>query len=128
MEQHGEPALAIMPRLRAGGKAVRVYVDVARTLSAIQPDGRNGELHELRDQALRSAADAGAETQVVRVCVSVLCDLWVQGWTFRADGGLVLAKPPEANGVSPELEKARLRAAHLHARNAQLRKPAIREF
>src|SRR5439155_24409133 len=66
--------------------------------------------------------------RVARVCVSVLCDLWVQGWTFRTDGGLVLAKPPEANGASLELEKARLRAAHLHARNAQLRKPAIRDF
>src|SRR5205814_1402950 len=104
------------------------YVQAARALSAIRADGMNGELHELRAKVLRSAADARAEAQVARVCVSVLCDLWAQGWTFRAERGLVLAKPREANGASPELEKARLRAAHLHARDAQLRKPAIRDF
>ncbi len=128
MRQDDQNWVAINPRLRVGGKAERVYVDAVRTLTAFQPDGRNGDLHELRLKALRSIAGAGAEAQVARVCVSVLCDLWAQGWTFRAEGGSVLARPPEANGVSPELEKARLRAAHLHARDAQLRKLAVRDF
>jgi hypothetical protein len=119
--------VAINPRLRAGGRAEQVYVHAAHALSAISPVDGNGKIHDLRAMALRSAADAGAEAQAARVSLSVLYDLWAQGWTFRAEGGVV-AKPPEVNRASPDLEKARLRAAHLHARDGQLRKPPIRDF
>ncbi len=126
MEQLGEAVLA--PRLRGDGKAARAYLDLACRLSTVRQDTTNGELHELRGHALQAAAAAGAEGSIARVAISVLCDLWIQGWTFRIFDGRVLAKPPQASYGSLDLEKSRLRAAHLHARNAQLLKPAVRDF
>jgi len=126
MEQQGEAALTL--RLRADGKAARVYLDLARRLSAVPLDGLNSELQELRSHAMQSAAVVGVGGSIARVGISVLCDLWAQGWTFRVPDGQVLAKPPQTSFGSLDLEKARLRAAHLHARNAQLLKPAVRDF
>jgi len=116
------------PLLRAAGKAEQVCLHAVRSLSVISAGRANDELQEVRTKLLEVTSGAGDEIPIARIYVSVLCDLWGQGWTFRTEGSSILAKPPETNGRSPELEKIRLRAAHLHARDSQLSRPPIREF
>jgi hypothetical protein len=78
--------------------------------------------------AFRQAGRSNAYDQIVRVCISVLCDLRLQGWGFRLVSSQVEGIPPSAIVGSSHLEKQRVREAHLFERDAQLQIPSIREF
>jgi hypothetical protein len=60
-------------------------------------------------------------------CINVLCDLRAQGWKLRLTPRKILALAP-TNGVDAVEERARVRAAHLIERDAQLRQPSVRRF
>jgi hypothetical protein len=61
-------------------------------------------------------------------CIHVLCDLRAQGWLFRLDAKRISALPPGTVGMSAADSKARVRAAHLIERDAQLSQRSVRRF
>lgn len=123
-EQHKD-CVPLKPNLLSDGKARALLLEFARKLGKIAD--RN-ETVALRTTAFRAAEEAGKCNHELRVCVSVLCDLRVQGWTFRVEGSQLWGCPPEADSSSFSLEKQRVREAHLFERDSQLCLPATRQF
>lgn len=84
--------------------------------------------------AIRAREVAAAKQQASGIapalifCVNVLCDLRAQGWALRVDRGGIAALPPTQGDGSVVDDKARVRAAHLVERDAQLGQPAVRRF
>src|SRR5262249_26547670 len=61
------------------------------------------------------------------VVISVLCDLRLQGWTFKTgDGGICLSRP--GTELDPEIERERIRRMHYVNRSVQLMKDSVRSF
>jgi hypothetical protein len=58
---------------------------------------------------------------------NVLCDLAGQGWSASVHKSKIVLQPP-SDIARPTEAKARVRAAHLVERNAQLALPAVRKF
>jgi len=113
------------PKFEGADSAKRVFLETARCLAEIQD---RDEVAPVRATALQGAERCGEQNQLLRVCISVLCDLKVQGWGFRVEGSKVFGRPPESETDSSVLEKQRIREAHLFERDSQLRLPAAREF
>lgn len=109
----------------AAQKLVRELV--GRLAAALGLDGESAS-RDRRVEFLSRAAEMQHDAQTARVLISVLCDLRAQGWLFRYEASRLLGKAPDGTGRAPELEKVRLRAAHLQERDSQLRQPSIREF
>ena len=81
-----------------------------------------------RENGVERARKVVSRTTVPLIfCVNVLCDLRAQGWTLRLTPRKILALAP-TNGVDAIEERARVRAAHLIERDAQLRQPSVRRF
>lgn len=106
--------------LRACARKLQV-AHAAADLDAIA-NTRARYLTAVDESALRAR-----EAQVVRVCLSVLCDLAAQGWLFKVSApGIYVAQPNTA--ATPADEKARIRTAHLIERDSQLAQPATQRF
>lgn len=96
---------------------------------ALNRDSRAPDQFEaVRRTSLDQVRKRSAITSVpLAFYVNVLCDLRAQGWTLRCTRRQVLALPP-TNGRDAVDEKARVRAAHIIDRDAQLRQPAVHTF
>lgn len=111
-----EPALGRIART-----AVRRF---ARKLA--ETEGAR-ELSNLKQRFLGKTDSAGREAQGLRVSLTLLFDLKLQGWVTQVNRSGVWCKAPEP-GSCPEDEKDRLRQTHLHERDSQLRQRPTREF
>ena len=70
--------------------------------------------------------NTSAEELNLLAALSIVIDLLARGWRIaETDPAVVLTF---ANGTSPEIEKERIRCAHLVARDSQLTEPAVAEF
>jgi hypothetical protein len=118
-------SVPLNPALPLNCSAYRLFLDIAKELSACS---NGNDVGRIRATAFRQATRGGAYEQTVRVCISVLCDLRLQGWSFRLASSRVEGIPPTAILDSSHLEKQRIRQAHLFERNAQLQIPSVREF
>lgn len=123
--------IALRPSFADDGASVELFVECAVEIASRAEGTEETDplaLAELREGLLTAArARLGAEYQVARVAISVLCDLACQGWDIRVDDGEVsIRRPP---GIEDrDSEKERVRKALLVARDEQLRKPAVRRF
>lgn len=120
--------LDVTPSSITTPKACAVLRSLARQLSHIGATGKTATLESARHSAIEKAADCGRRSAVpLALCVNIFCDLRGQGWQFRTTRKAVQALPPTtSNGVGDE--KARVRAAHLIERDAQLHQPSVRKF
>lgn len=117
--------IPLRPKLPNSEKARNYFVRTLQRLATI--DDRT-QVAAIRAEALQDIGSNGGHSPELRVCISVMCDLRIQGWAFKLEGASLWASPPRANATSPLLEKQRIREAHLFERNSQLRVPAVREF
>lgn len=102
----------------------------ARALSRVGLNGTAAStIAAIRADALRKSSRlAPSLAATVAVIVNVLCDLRAQGWAFRVTRGAILVLAPPSDGHSVELDKVRVRAAHLVERDAQLSQRSVRTF
>lgn len=117
-------------RLRCGPKAIKALRAYARRLTRFNGEGRAELIETFRAQSLSAIEQSTLEprdAQVVRVTISVLCDIALQGWGLRVGrSGIAVAPPRPAE--TPEEEKGRVRSAHLLERDGQLALPATQRF
>src|SRR5688572_21267313 len=104
--------ILLTPRLARRSSSWRFFVSCVRSLSRMKAEDKSFglALERLRD---RGAQQVGARAQVLRVLISALCDLKVQGWSFRVARKRCWASQPIRLLDSPLAEKARVRAGHL---------------
>jgi hypothetical protein len=120
-----ELKIPLNPSLPNGSQARRVLVDTVKELAAISD---LKEVLHVRTEGLRTTERVQWHRQLLRVCISVFCDLRVQGWTFFVEAQQIWGTLPQSYPESPLVEKQRIREAHLFERDCQLRTPAVREF
>ena len=107
--------------------AQTILRDCAQAL--LEPASQDeGAVHKIREQFFERANGREADAQVLRVCISVLCDLRAQGWAFKVDKTGISLQHPREDTRSPKKEKARVRDGHLVERDSQLRQSATRRF
>ena len=111
--------------LPVGSRSRRLLIKTVKRLISVQ---NTTEVRNIRSKALLLADRCHTHRQVLRVCLSVFCDLRLQGWSFRVSSSGIQGALPHTNSTSPLLEKQRIREAHLFERNSQLRLPATRQF
>lgn len=86
-------------------------------------------LAEIRRAAVTRANALGASLAPALVfCLHVVCDLCAQGWALRVDSDGIAARPPRRGAATVSEDKARVRAAHLVERDAQLDQAPVRRF
>ena len=119
----------LSPRL-ASGSSRRSYAALARTLAtARRGDAHDDAIDEVRAKFVATASQCkGPDRQAQIAGGLVLSDLAIQGWDIRVRKDQVLVKPPAPIDNDRPAEKARIRRQELIKRDAQLRKPAVREF
>lgn len=118
----------VTPAAITAAKARAVLRLLARQLSRVGRGPKAPTLEFARDSAITKAKECGRRAAVPLVlCINVFCDLRGQGWQFRTTRKEILALPPTSGGVVND-EKARVRAAHLIERDAQLHQPSVRRF
>jgi len=117
--------IPLNPELPVGSRARRLFIRIVRELGGVQ---ETKEVAGIRANAFRLAERCNSHRQALRVCLSVLCDLRLQGWTFRLGASGISGCLPRTNSTSPLLEKQRIREAHLYERDSQLRLPSTRHF
>ena len=120
-----ETRIPLNPNLPAGSQARRVLVEIVKDLAAVND---LQQVLRVRTDGLRATERSQGHKQMLRVCISVFCDLRVQGWTFQVEGQQMWGSLPQSHSDTPLLEKQRIREAHLFERDCQLRIPAVREF
>ncbi|MHB8656060.1 MAG: Druantia anti-phage system protein DruA [Terriglobia bacterium] len=125
MAESKENRLPLNPLIPAGSEAARVLIDAVKRLANVH---ERSEVASIRANAFQASNRCAEFRQALRVCVSVMCDLRIQGWDFGVEGSQVWSSLPIANSASPLLEKQRVREAHLFERDSQLSLPATREF
>ena len=116
--------------LKCDTTAIRMLRGCARRLRAAQAARTPEAIAAARSLALNMAEESSLsarDTQVVRVCCLVMCDLAAQGWIFFVGAPGIYAAPP-AVASTPAEEKRRVRAAHLLERDSQLARPSTRRF
>jgi hypothetical protein len=118
--------ISLEPKLRPHGRAWQLYFRSVMRLRA--PDCEREALDRLRTECLRQADDYGEEERLLRVLISILCDLRGKGWRFRIEDGAAAIAPPEEGGGSVLEQKERVRESLLVERDSQLRTPAVRAF
>lgn len=119
--------IPLTPRLKKGTASWRLFSSCVRALSRIEPAERTFGV-AVRSLRERVNSRIGAKAQVLRVLVSALCDLKVQGWSFRITRNGCWARHPARVLNSPADEKARVRAGHLIERDGQLATDTTRQF
>jgi hypothetical protein len=117
--------IRLNPSLPVGSQARRLFIETVRRLAST-PEMK--EVTSVRAAALCAAERYELHRQVLRVCLSVICDLRLQGWSFHITHSDIWGSLPKTNSESAHLEKQRVREAHLFERDSQLRMPATREF
>jgi hypothetical protein len=113
----------LQPRLRKPSTTL-----VRRFARQLLNHHQEDALESLKQHFFLKANARGRQSQALRVAFSVLVDLKQQGWTLQVSRSGIWGQRPQTHDGSPEDEKRRLRATHLHERNNQLRQPATREF
>jgi hypothetical protein len=116
--------------LECGADGLRMLRECARRLRVAQRAAAVEAIEAVRSQLLADVEESvlpPRSAQVVRVCISVMCDLARQGWMFRVAAPGIYAAQPDAEST-PAKEKARVRNAHLVERDSQLAQPATRRF
>jgi hypothetical protein len=119
----------LKPPFPVGSSAHRLCLACAKELSKVPEDEhamrtiagiRAAFLSDVRKLAPRDRA-------LVQVIVSVLSDLRAQAWNLAIDGeSVALTRPQET--TDPVVERLRIRAGHLIARDRQLRTSTVRRF
>lgn len=120
-----ETALIPLNPILPPGNQARIFVETVQQLASVC---QSKEVSRVRANAFRRTERCGSHQQMLRVCLSAVCDLRLQGWTFHITPSGIWGSLPQANSGSPLLEKQRIREAHLFERDSQLRMPATREF
>lgn len=120
-----DPATAVDVQPQIGRRAQKIVRKFVRSLLQARSDQ---ELSLLRERFLKTADGSSRNAQALRVSLTILFDLKLQGWTLEVTRSALRAKPPEPIQGSPDAEKRRLRYGHLHERNNQLCQPSTREF
>jgi hypothetical protein len=120
------PAGVVVPLDRFTDRgARRLLLKLARQLAApLEPSAVTSVRAWMLDASERIERRICPEVQFVG---HVLCDLAGQGWSASVDRGRLLLRAPSDGGPSEE-GKARIKAAHLVERDAQLALPAVRRF
>ena len=119
-----------VPPFRRRSRAWKLCLSTVRSLAAvgIENDRREERLGQIRARSFAEAAACGDHEQLLRVVLSVLCDLGRQGWRIRPrKDGVWLARPSE-NDIDLETLKSQIRASLAVERDQQLREPAVRTF
>lgn len=102
---------------------------VARRLSDVRDNATaSTNVATIRAEEVALAEEADFDGAALAVCIHVLCDLRAHNWAIRVDGQRITAVPPASDCGAVLDEKARLRAAHLVERDAQLGQPSVRRF
>ncbi len=118
--------IPLEPKIARDGQPWRLFVGLVTRLSEQEFD-REG-LDRLRTETLQKADHCDDDRRIVRVLISVLCDLRSKGWRFRIEDGVsAVAAPEGASGTVLE-QKERVRASLLMERDGQLRTPSVRAF
>jgi hypothetical protein len=116
--------------LECGTDGLRMLRACARWLRVAQAAGGAEAIAAARSRLITAVEESALnprETQVVRVCSSVMCDLAGQGWLLKVGApGIYVAQP--SAGATPAEEKLRVRTAHLIERDSQLTQRATRRF
>jgi hypothetical protein len=122
--------IEIAPAVLVDRDARRALRRVARRLSTIGSNGTSAQtIAVIRSEEAGLASEhAAAIAPALCLCIHVLCDLRAQGWLLRVDRRSIAILPPLQNGSAVLDDKARIRAAHLVERDAQLRRPAVQRF
>jgi Druantia protein DruA len=118
-------SIPINPNFLSNRSAKEAFLEFAKEFVRI--DDRS-DIARFRKNTLQASRQLGKYEQEFRVCISTLCDLRTQGWTFLLDQSQLWGRLPVRESESPSLEKQRVRESHLFERDAQLRDPATREF
>src|SRR5262245_31738667 len=121
-----ETWIPLEPKLRKGRRSYQLFFSFIMRLR--DPGCVREALDRLRADTLEQAGDCGDEAQLVRVLVSILCDLRGKGWRVRIQDGAAAVAPPAENGGSVLEQKERVRSSLLLERDAQLRTGAVRTF
>src|ERR1700732_2927593 len=95
------------PKLRPNSRGMQLFLSFAAKLRGTECD--RDALERLRTDSLLQADECAGSQQVVRVLISVLCDLRGKGWTFRIRDGVAAVAPPEAGEGSVLERKQRVR-------------------
>lgn len=105
-------------------RARRILLALARRLTA----GTRSDIAEQRVWLIHAVNRVERKDCPETLFVGhILCDLVGQGWTATVRRTVLRLYPPPDAG-SPAEEKARIRAAHLVERDAQLALPPVRKF
>ena len=115
----------VNPLPKAGSATQAVFLRFAQQL--FTPLKEKDEIQGIRKSGFHAANACGVDAQSFRVCVSVLCDLKIQGWMFRVEEGQIFIKTPELD-QTPISAKARIRSLYQHERDHQLLQPATNDF
>jgi hypothetical protein len=118
--------ISLAPRLPGGRDTQALLRTVIQELAVVPGDAEM--VREVRGQALKLATERGVDSKAFRASVWLLCDLRLQGWTYRVTDDRIEVHHPERDSRSSMLEKERVRAAHLHERNSYLSQAPVREF
>jgi hypothetical protein len=120
----------LCPGLSAGENVFRIVHRCVNALSALDVDVEAGwnEVSQTREYFFAEAQKCGDEEVRARTCISVICDLKLQGWRLQVTDETILAAQPSNSESSAQEQKDRIRTGLLIERDAQLRTSASREF
>jgi len=118
----GHVDVLLKPKL--SGQAAATFVRFALELVACDPL----QIDELRDRWLIRISAGAVDGQVLRVCITVLADLKLQGWGLRVDGELISIAQPTGHSSDAIIQKERVKKGHLRERDYQLSQPSVRQF
>ncbi|WP_417849373.1 Druantia anti-phage system protein DruA [Thalassoglobus sp.] len=116
------------PRFSRSRKAWRLFTGFIQSLmdaDPLSPDA-DGLVERVRKEA--GLVEISPEFDaMMKVAVSVIADLRLQGWSFVVEKKSVGLIRPTTH-IDPELERHRVRQMHSVNRNAQLIKESVRDF
>ena len=124
MTAAAEKWISLEPKIARNGQSWCLFISFVMRLRELVAD--HEALDRLRAENLRKADECGNDRQILRVLISILCDLRGKGWRFRLDDGAPAIAAPEGVGGSVLEQKERVRSSLLMERDSQLRTPAVR--
>jgi hypothetical protein len=126
----GAGELTLEPKLFGREDAFRDFCHCfARKLGADSGNGSQQAIDAARDELrLQFPGPAQRPDVALRFACSIVIDLVAQGWNLEVRGNKVRVRKPGVDGETREATKSRVRAGHLHERNAQLRAPPVAAF
>jgi hypothetical protein len=116
--------VGLTPDFPIGSEAANAF-----TLFAVElADGDVSSIDALRDAWLLRISPSASHGQALRVCISVLADLKMQGWGLHLREEGIFVEKPNAHSTDAALHKERVKRGHLRERDYQLAQSAVRQF